>query len=228
MKVEVLNLQTVKISLADSSDKIHVLEPATIIMFHGEGNLREDRRVKITHAFAGNRLYESLISGPSEFILALPAGCYVNVVPVTSELLFDVKNILFYSDSMAVKRKRQSWFNMVATSSITRYEFKGLGEVGIMSGGPIISQALDDTTCYVDINSLIALPKSAKIEVAVYGNVKAEQHMAWQFLITGSGTILIDAASATAVLSTQGQKSKDNILVRAIKDNVPGANIFIP
>jgi uncharacterized protein (AIM24 family) len=228
MNVDILNLQTVKISLKNSVDKVHVLEPATIIMFHGDGNLREDRRVKIKHAFAGNRLYEAIISGPCDFILSLPAGCYLGVIPVDNELLFDVKNVLFYSENMSLTRKHQPLLNMFATSSITRYEFKGSGTIGIMSGGPIISEELDDKPLYVDVNSLVAVPKSARLKVAVYGNGKAEQHMAWQYLITGTGTILIDTASATALLKTQGQKSKDNIMMRAIKDNVPGANTLIP
>ncbi|MDD2620510.1 MAG: hypothetical protein PHC92_07580 [Syntrophomonadaceae bacterium] len=228
MNVDLLNLQTVKISLENSSDTVRILEPSTIIMFHGDGNLREDRRVKIKHAFAGNRLYESIISGPCSFVLSLPSGCYVNIIPVTDELLFDVKNVLFYPDNLEVNRIYQSWPNILATSSITRYEFKGSGKIGIMTGGPIISEILDDNHCYVDVNSLVALPKSAKIEVGVYGNGKAEQHMAWQYLISGTGTILIDTASSTAVLLTQGLKSKDNIVMRAIKDNVPGAGTLIP
>jgi len=228
MKVDVLNLQTVKISLENSSDKVHVLEPATIILFHGDGNLREDRRVTIKHAFAGNRLYESIISGPCYFMLSLPSGCFVNVIPVTDELLFDVKNVLFYPDNMDVKRRHQSLSHMIATSSITRYEFKGSGDIGIMSGGPIISEALDDSPCYVDVNSLVALPNSAKLSVEVYGKGKAERHMEWQYSITGTGTVLIDSASSTAVLPTQGQNKKDNIMVRAIKENIPGMGTIIP
>jgi uncharacterized protein (AIM24 family) len=88
--------------------------------------------------------------------------------------------------------------NILVTRDIIRMKFSGKGMLGILSMGPIQSIRLDTTTpLFVDSSSLFAYPHNASVDLTVYGNYLASQHMHYQWKLQGEGFALIQTANPT-------------------------------
>ncbi|MFC3345797.1 AIM24 family protein [Paenibacillus abyssi] len=174
------------------------------------------------------RWIRSKISGPSELLLGLPPGCRLHVVPIEAEssLLYDFRNVLFFSDGMTMKNRLQSIKNAVITQEWVRIKFSGPGQLGIISTGFMETLTLHpETPLYVDAGALIAYPEDASLKISVYGNSLASQHMKVQWEIKGNGPVLIQTGSSDPQL--ERQMRQDSLIRRTLREVLPFGGVFI-
>src|SRR5690554_162052 len=96
----------VRIQLEDT-DTLHVLHPQSMIAYQGTPHNREDRFMDLAAAARKRKWIRSRMKGPSEMIIALPAGCSLESIeiPEISNLLFDFRHIMFFTEGMALKSR---------------------------------------------------------------------------------------------------------------------------
>jgi len=180
--------------MLDHGEAIHVLHPSSIIAYQGSPQLRQDRFMDLAGMYRKKKWIRSRMQGPSQFILGLPAGCTLRTMNIApgSDLLFDFRHVLFYSDGMIMKSRIQKIKTVWITHEWVRMRFSGPGLLGILSAGDLGILELDPVRpLYVEKGSLIAYPEQAAVKLSVYGNPLASQNMQIQWELTGSGPILI-------------------------------------
>jgi uncharacterized protein (AIM24 family) len=217
----------VQVSLEDA-DKLHVLHPKSIIAYQGEPHYREDRFMDFAGMYRKKRWIRSQISGPSEFIIGLPAGCSLETIQIEakSDLLFDFRHVIFFSDGMQLKSVIQKLKNAWITKEFVRMRFSGPGMLGIITAGDVRSiQLQPDCPLYVETGALVAYPEHASIQLSVYGNKLASQHMNVQWEIRGSGPVLIQTGSRDAELEEQLQNG--GFIKRILREVLPFGGIYI-
>jgi hypothetical protein len=213
----------------ESADKLHVLHPKAIIAYQGLPHLREDRFMDLAGLYRKRKWIRSLLSGPSEFVLGLPPGCSLESVQIEkdSDLLFDLRHIIFFSDGMQLKPKIQKMKNAWITREFVRMRFTGPGTLGVITAGDVKAiQLQKDRPLYVEAGALIAYPEHASIKLSVYGNQLASQHMQVQWEIIGSGPVLIQTGSHDAELMQQLQ-SNGGFIKRVLRELLPFGGVYI-
>jgi len=212
----------------EEADALHVFHPKSIIAFQGSPLLREDRFMNLAGVFRKRKWIRSRIAGPSEFIIGLPPGCSLETIPIdeNSDLLFDYRHVLFFSDGMNVKSVVQKMKNIWITRELVRMRFSGPGTIGIMTKGDMKAiQLKPDRPLFVETNALIAYPANAAIKLSVYGNTLASQHMEVQWEITGSGPVLVQTGSTNKELEEQLQSG--GFIRRVLRELLPFGGVYI-
>ncbi|MFC4776210.1 AIM24 family protein [Paenibacillus sp. GCM10023252] len=212
----------------EAGEKLHVLHPKAILAFQGAPYLREDRFLDLAGMYRKKKWIKSVLEGPSTLLLGLPPGCSLLTVPIPedSNLLFDYRHILYYTDGITMRSVIQKIKNAWITREFVRMRFSGPGQVGvIMAGEMAVMQLEADRPLYVENGSLIAYPETASIRLAVYGNQLASQHMKVQWEITGSGPVLIQTGSQDTGLEEQLQSG--GIVKRLLREVLPFGSVYI-
>lgn len=212
----------------EAADKLHVLHPKSIIAYQGAPQNREDRFMDFAGMYRKKRWIRSLLSGPSEFIIGLPAGCSLETVQIeeNNDLLFDFRHVIFFSDGMLLKSVIQKLKNAWITKEFVRMRFTGPGMLGIITAGDVKSiQLQPDCPLYVETGALVAYPEHASIQLSVYGNKLASQHMNVQWEIRGSGPVLIQTGSRDDELEEQLQNG--GFIRRILREVLPFGGIYI-
>lgn len=220
--------QSVSLRL-EEGESIHVLHPRQIISFQGNSNQREDRLMDITGMYRKRKLIQSHISGPSQFMIGLPAGYSMQTIPIQddSDLLFEWKHILFYTEGMRVERKVQTFKNAIITRELVKMKFSSHdGQLGILSHGPLHRIELDpDLPTYIDVGCLVAYPENATLTPRVYGNTLASQHMNYHWEIVGRGYALVQTGKSDSQLEQDIEG--DGFIRRILREVIPFGGILI-
>jgi len=182
-------------------ESLHVLQPQLITAFQGSSPQRVDR---YTHmkliGLKPKKMIFSKIFGPASFLLTMPEGYEVKILNLEAkhlDWLFDPRHILFHSDGLHMTNVQQRVKNNIFSKRMFRTRFEGKGWIGVISKGPAVEQALDQTTpLYVDIKCLIAYPSQTDMNLSVYGNNLANRYMNLHWRLLGGGTVLIQSTKA--------------------------------
>jgi len=213
--------------LLDEGDAVHVLHPQQIVAFHGDSARREDKLMNLQGMYRKKKLIRSKLSGPARLLIALPVGYTLHCMKLAGneDLLFEFRHLLFYTEGIRMQSVMQSFKNMIATKDVVRMKFSGEGTIGIISAGAITDWKLHpETPSYIDTRSLIAYPHNAKIDLSVYGNHLASQHMSFQWKITGEGGALVQVGKPDAQL--EQFVSGDGLVKRLLREIVPFGGIW--
>lgn len=104
--------------------------------------------------------------------------------------------------------------------------FSGPGQLGLITAGDVKSiQLQPDRPLYVETGALVAYPENASIQLSVYGNKLASQHMNVQWEIRGSGPVLIQTGSRDTELEEQLQNG--GFIRRILREVLPFGGIYI-
>lgn len=218
---------TVKLKL-EPDDAVHLLHPRQLIAFQGSSSQREDRFLDLKGIVRKKKFVKAKLTGPAMAYIALPAGYCIQPVPVSdaNRLLFEFRHLLYFTDGIRMDSVVQSARHLLVTRDFIRMRFSGTGSIGLLSQGPIETWELDpDRPTFVETRALIAYPDNAHLELCVYGNHLASQHMAYHWKITGTGTLLLQAASADP--SFEEQLAGDGLIKRTLRELLPFGNIWI-
>jgi uncharacterized protein (AIM24 family) len=213
--------------LLEQEDTVHVLHPGQIVAFQGESARREDKLMNLQGMYRKKKLIRSRLSGPSRLLLALPGGYTLQCLSLAGneDLLFEFRHLLFYTEGIEMKSVMQSFKNMIATKDVMRMKFSGNGTIGIISAGPLREWKLDPANpSYIDTRTLIAYPQNATIELSVYGNHLASQHMNYQWKMTGAGSALLQVGRPDAQL--EQFVSQDSLVKRMLREIVPFGGVW--
>ncbi|GIP33940.1 AIM24 family protein [Paenibacillus sp. J2TS4] len=219
--------QGMEVQLA-AGEKLHMLNSEMIIAFQGDSHQREDRIMDWKGMFRKKKWLRSDLSGPCRFVLSLPAGYSVRSIPVMEQedFLFDIRHVLFYTSGIQMKSVIQTMKNVVVTRDWIRMKFYGSGEIGILSQGPLVEMKLaPDAPVYIDASCLVAYPQNAKLDLCVYGNQLAGQHMNYHWKITGQGYVLMQTGKPG--LRLEEQLKDDGLIKRMLREIIPFGGIFI-
>lgn len=211
----------------EPEDALHVLHPQQIVAFRGESARREDKLMNLQGMYRKKKLIRSRLTGPARLLLALPAGYTLHCLSLAGneDLLFEFRHLLFYTEGIAMKSVLQSFKNMIATKDVMRMKFSGEGTIGLISAGPLREWKLDpDTPSFIDTRSLIAYPHNASIDLSVYGNHLASQHMSFQWKMTGTGSALLQVGRPDARL--EQFVGQDSLLKRLLREIVPFGGVW--
>ncbi|RKN82211.1 AIM24 family protein [Paenibacillus ginsengarvi] len=211
----------------EPGEALHVLHPQQIVAFRGESPQREDKLMNLKGMYRKKKLIRSRLTGPASMLLALPAGYTLQTLTLreSEDLLFEFRHLLFYTEGVEMKSVMLSFKNMIATKDVMRLKFSGEGSIGIMCAGPLREWKLDpEVASYIDTRSLIAYPHNAKIDLSVYGNHLASQHMHYQWKMTGSGSALLQAGRPDAQL--EQFVGQDSLMKRLLREIVPFGGVW--
>lgn len=209
-------------------ETVHILHPEQIITYRGPSDGRSDRLMNVKGMYRKKKLIQADLSGPCEFTAALPPGFAVKAVELRegSDLLYDFRNIFFYSSGIEMQARILHIKNMLITKDAVKMKFSGTGTIGLLTEGAVYEAELrPDEPLYVDARSLVAYPENAKLELTVYGNTLASQHMNYQWKMTGSGTVLFHAGPKGSRL--QKEMDQDNIFKRILREVIPFGGVII-
>ncbi|WP_438347225.1 AIM24 family protein [Paenibacillus sp. FA6] len=219
--------QAVTFSLAEG-DLIHILHPEQIVSYRGPSNGRSDRFMNVNRMYRKGKLIQSDMSGPSQFVAALPPGFAMKSVEIQngSDLLYDFRSLFFYSDGITMQTRVLQIKNMLVTRDVIKVKFAGTGTLGILTQGPVCQTELHPTEpVYIDAGSLVAYPENAKLELTVYGNTLASQHMSYHWKMTGLGSVLFQAGRQNHRLEKDW--ANDGFIKRVLREIIPFGGIFI-
>ncbi|QGG55133.1 AIM24 family protein [Paenibacillus sp. B01] len=212
----------------EAGEALHVLHPNAILAYRGAGRGREDRIMDAGGIYRKRKWIRSLLRGPSELLLGLPPGFGLETVaiPAGSDLLFDFRHVMFYSDGMALKPRIQKLKTAWITKELTRMRFSGPGSIGILTAGGLARIDLDEEQpLFIDASALVAFPESASIRLSVYGNPLASQHMNVQWELRGTGSALIQTGSFDRALPEL--LDKGGFIRRTLRELLPFGGVYI-
>lgn len=220
--------QAVTVQL-EPEEAVYVLHPQQIISFQGQSEQREDRFMDIAGMYRKRKFIQSKITGPSSFLIGLPAGFCIQMIPISegSDLLFEWKHILFYTEGMKVERRIQTLKNAVITRELVKMKFSSHdGVLGIVSNGPLYMMELDpDRPTFVDVGCLVAYPENATLKPRVYGNTLASQYMNYHWEMTGRGYVLLQTGKSDAQFAKDIEG--DGIVKRVLREVIPFGSVII-
>ncbi|RAV18919.1 AIM24 family protein [Paenibacillus contaminans] len=212
----------------DDSDAIQLLHPQALLAYQGNPQSREDRLMDFAGMYRKKKLIRSRLQGPAELIVGLPPGCMLDAIdiPEESDLLFDFRHVLFYSDGLTMKSKVQTIKNVWITREWVRMRFTGPGILGLITSGALATLQLHpERPLFVEAGSLVAYPENASIKLSVYGNQLASQNMNVQWEMTGKGPVLMQTGFRDTQLDEQ--LHKDGIVRRALRELLPFGGVYI-
>ncbi|MBH5318611.1 AIM24 family protein [Paenibacillus sp. GSMTC-2017] len=212
----------------DGQDALHILNPKSIVAYQGSARSREDRFMNLGGAFKKKKWIRSKLQGPSQLLLGLPVGYTLEAmdIPGDSNLLFDFRHVVMFTEGMTFKSKVLKWKTAWITKEIVRIKFSGPGTLGVLTAGDLATMQLDpDRSLFVDKNALVAYPEDASIQLSVYGNSLASQHMNVQWEIRGRGPVLIQTGSKDKDL--QDKMMDDGWFKRILREVLPFGSVYI-
>ncbi|PYI52910.1 AIM24 family protein [Paenibacillus flagellatus] len=217
---------TAELHLAEG-EAVHVLHPQQIAAFRGESARREDKLMNLQGMYRKKKLIRSKLSGPSSVLLSLPGGYTLHSLKLggNEDLLFEFRHLLYYTEGVRMQSVMQSFKNVIATKDVMRMKFAGDGAIGLIAAGPLYEWKLDPVTpSYIDARALIAYPHNARLELSVYGNHLASQHMNYQWKMTGEGSALLQTGRPDARL--EQFVGQDGLLKRLLREIVPFGGVW--
>lgn len=217
----------VHITLEDD-ETLHVLHSKAIISYQGSPLGREDRLMDIGGVYRKKKWIRTRLQGPSSFLLGLPAGFSMESIdiPTESNLLFDFRHVIFFSEGMNFRSKVLKLKTAWITKEFIRIKFSGPGKLGIITVGDIVTLQLDPITpLFVDTSALVAYPEDASIRLSVYGNSLASQHMNVQWELCGTGPVLVQTGSRDRQL--ENRLSEDGWIKRLLREVLPFGSVYI-
>lgn len=209
-------------------DLVHVLHPQQIIAYRGSSHLRHDKLMNIKGMYRKRKLIQADFSGPCRFTAALPPGFSFTTVPIEdgSSLLYDFRYLFYYTHGIRMRTKLLNVKNMLFTKEVLKMRFDGNGEIGLLTPGMVCQEALDpEKPLYIEASSVIAYPEQAKLELAVYGNHLASQHMSYHLKMTGQGTVLFQAGQHSRRL--EQDLADEGLMKRILREIIPFGSVFI-
>ncbi len=218
---------TIKLIL-EPDEAVHLLHPRQLVAFQGASSQREDRFLDLKGIVRKKKLVKAKLSGPASAFISLPFGCSIEPMPISGEsrLLFEFRHLLYFTDEIKMNSVVQSAKNMLVTRDFIRMRFSGEGSIGIVSRGPLQSWELHpERPSFIDSRCLIAFPDNAQLELCVYGNHLASQHMAYHWKITGTGSVLLQSAPMDP--DFEEQLGGDGLIKRTLRELLPFGNIYI-
>lgn len=217
----------VRIELQEG-EAMHVLHPKAIVAFQGSPTHREDKVMDLSNAYRKKKWVRSKLTGPSEAVLGLPADCSLTVVDIEadSDLLFNFRHVLFYTDGLQMKSRIQKIKTAWITREWVRMRFTGPGKLGLVTSGALASMPLSpDVPTFAEAGSLVAYPEKASVQLSVYGNTLASQHMGVQWQLSGSGPILVQCGAVDNGLSDH--LKGDGFVKRLLRELLPFGSVYI-
>ncbi|MCJ8013970.1 AIM24 family protein [Paenibacillus sp. KQZ6P-2] len=221
------NGQAVDFSLGEG-ETMHILHPEQILAYRGPSDGRSDRLMNVKGIYRKKRLIQADMSGPSQFTAAVPPGFAIKTVELLeySDLLYDFRNLFFYSSGIEMHTRILKIKNMLITQDAVKMKFTGTGTIGLLTEGAVYETELHPTEpVYVDAANLVAYPENAKLELTVYGNTLASQHMNYHWKMTGTGTVLYHAGMQAGRL--QKEMEQDGLLKRILREVIPFGGVII-
>ncbi|ANS76885.1 hypothetical protein AWM70_21770 [Paenibacillus yonginensis] len=206
----------------------HVLHPGQIIAYRGASAGRADRLMDVKGMYRKHKLIRADLTGPCEFIAVLPPGYSLKPVELQtgSDLLYDYRHLFYYTDGVTIQSRILSVKNMLITRDAIKMKFSGLGQIGLLTEGHVVEAALHPSEpLYVQASSVIAYPENARMELAVYGNHLASQHMSYHWKITGLGSVLLQAGRESRKLEDSLQN--ESLFKRILREVIPFGGVFI-
>ncbi|KAA9004788.1 AIM24 family protein [Paenibacillus spiritus] len=212
----------------EEQEEIHVLHPQQIIAYQGPSSGRSDRFMDVKGMYRKRKLIRADMSGPCRFTAALPPGYRVKTIELTGEedLLYDFRHLFYYSRGIEMQTRVLSMKNMLVTRDVVKVKFSGRGSIGLLTEGTVCEAVLDpDEPLYVDAGSVIAYPENARLELTVYGNHLASQHMSYHWKMTGRGSVLFQAGRQSRRF--ERDNDDDGIIRRFLREALPFGGVFI-
>jgi uncharacterized protein (AIM24 family) len=219
--------QAVAFTVAEN-EEVHVLHPQQIIAYQGPSSGRADRLMDVKGMYRKRKLIRSDITGPCRFVAALPPGYRVKTLQLDgkSDLLYDFRHLFFYSKGVTMQTRVLNMKNMLITRDIVKVKFSGHGSIGILTEGTVCEAELDPfDPLYIDAGSIIAYPENARLELTVYGNHLASQHMSYHWKMTGHGPVLFQAGRQSRRF--QRDNNEDGIVKRFLREALPFGGVVI-
>lgn len=219
--------QAVSFSL-EENERIHLLHPQQIIAYQGPSSGRADRLMDLKGMYRKKKLIRADMTGPCRFTAALPPGYRIKSITLNGDddLLYDFKHLFYYSEGISMQTRILSMKNMVVTRDVVKIKFSGKGSFGLLTEGTVCEAALDPVKpLYVDAGSVIAYPENASLELTVYGNHLASQHMSYQWKMTGSGPVLFQAGRQNRRFEQEIRE--DGLLKRFLREVLPFGGVII-
>lgn len=219
--------QAVTFSLT-TGQQVHILHPEQIVAYRGPSDGRSDRIMNMKGIYRKKRLIQADLKGPCQFVAALPPGFAIKTIELDegSDLLYDFRSLFFYSEGITMQSRVLRIKNMMITRDAIKMKFSGTGTIGILTQGPLCEAQLHPTEpLYVDAGSIVAYPENAKLDLTVYGNTLASQHMNYHWKMTGQGTVLFQAGRQNRQL--EQQMNEDGLFKRMLREIIPFGGVFI-
>lgn len=219
--------QAVTFSLQEG-DIAHVLHPEQVVAYRGPSHNRSDRFMNVKGFMRKNKLIRADISGPCQFTAALPHGFNMREIRLTGnqDMLYDFRHVFFYTKGVNMQTRILKIKNMFITRDAIKMKFSGSGSIGILTQGPVCEAKLHPTEpLYVDAGSIIAYPENANLELTVYGNHLASQHMNYHWKLTGDGFVLFQAGRQNQQL--EREMNEEGIIKRFLREVIPFGGVFI-
>ncbi|MCV4234876.1 AIM24 family protein [Virgibacillus sp. LDC1] len=219
--------QAVTFSLTEG-DTAHVLHPEQIVAYRGPSSGRSDRLMNVKGIYRKKKWIRADITGPSQFTAALPPGFNMHEIQLEGEqdMLYDFRHVFFYTQFVTMQTRILKIKNMLVTRDAIKMKFSGNGSIGILTQGPVCKVKLHPTEpLYVDAGSIIAYPEAAKLDLTVYGNHLASQHMNYHWKLTGDGYVLFQAGRQNQRLVDE--LNDEGIIKRFLREAIPFGGVFI-
>lgn len=210
-------------------EQVHVLHPQQIIAYRGPSGGRADKLMDMKGMYRKHKLIRADITGPCQFVAALPPGYRLKTVELEehSDLLYDFRHLFYYMEGITMQTRILNMKNMLVTRDVVKVKFSGRGSIGLLTEGAVCEAALHPTEpLYVDAGSVIAYPENAHLELTVYGNHLASQHMNYHWKMTGSGPVLFQAGRQSRRLERE-VNGEDGIVKRFLREALPFGGVFI-
>lgn len=212
----------------DDGERLNMLHPKQIIAFRGNPRGRSDRFMDWKGMYRKRKLIQAELEGPCEVLAALPYGYSLKTVLISggSDLLFEFRHLFSYTPGIRMEHRLLKPKKMLVTRDWMKLKLSGEGEVALLTYGPVCEMTLHETEpLFVDVRSVVAMPENARLELCVYGNHLASQHMNYQWSMTGRGSVLIQAGLPNREL--EEELEGDSLVRRMLREVLPFGGVFI-
>lgn len=212
----------------EAGEKLHLLHPKQIIAYRGNPHGRVDRFMSFKGMYRKKKLLQAELEGPCELLAALPHGYHLKNLSIQggSDLLFEYRHLFTYTPGIRMEHRVLAPKKMLVTRDWMKLKLSGDGEVGLLTYGPVLEMPLDDKEpLFVDAGSVVAMPENASLELCVYGNHLASQHMNYQWRMTGQGSVLLQGCHPNREMEKELQG--DGIFKRVLREVIPFGGVFI-
>lgn len=212
------------------ADKLHLLHPGQVIAYRGPAHHRTDRLMNMKGIYRKRKLLRADFTGPCRVTASLPPAIGLKVLEFAgeSDLLYDFRHLFFYTEGIRMENRILSMKNMMITRDAVKVKFSGLGQIGILTQGQVIELPLHpEEPLYVEAGRVLAYPERAKLELSVYGNHLASQHMRYQWKMTGQGSVLVQSGGPGSGELVRDLQAEDGIFKRFLREVIPFGGVFI-
>lgn len=211
-------------------ERLHILHPGQVIAYRGPAAQRSDKLLDIKGIYRKRKLIRSDYCGPCQLVAAFPPSVGLKTLTLTegSDWLYDFRQLFYYTEGIHMETRVLSMKNMMITRDAVKVKFSGHGQIGVLTQGQVLELPLHpEEPLYVEAGRVLAYPENAKLELSVYGNHLASQHMRYQWKITGKGSILIQSGGAGSQELEQDLQAEDGIVRRFLREVLPFGGVFI-